>query len=189
MAAEHRIAIPKVWRSEVKGIVLFLASLAIALYLSKLFPWSVLKGDIWRSSSTIVYLKLPLFWLLPASIFCVLMFRMYDVRYAVTPNGIESRTGILALRQVLVHVRFEDIRAIEVVQSLLDRMLDIGMIEISTSATGGIEILLEGIAAPLDVQNALLAERDERQRQMLVDSDKGKRIKNSEVGYDVARNG
>ncbi len=157
------IAIPKVWRSEIKGVVIFLFLTGAALFLSNKFPLSVLRGELFRYGDTLVYLRLPLFWLLPAFVLGGLLVRMYDVSHVMSAAGLESRTGIVSVRQVVTKVRYEDIRGVEVVQSVLDRLFDVGILEVSTSATGGVEIIMEGIAHPREVQETILAERDRRQ--------------------------
>lgn len=161
---QKEIIIRKVWRSEIKSVTMFLFLCFATVFLSQMLPFTVLRGDLIKLDSVAVYLKLPLFWLLPAFIYSTLLFRMYDVCYTMTQTGVEARSGIISLRTVLTRVRYEDILSIEVVQGLLDRLFDVGIIEISTAATGGVEILMDGVPHPRDIQNTLLAERDRRQQ-------------------------
>lgn len=161
---QGELTIPKVWRSEIHGVVIFLFLVGAALFLSWKIPQSVLKGELFPYGDSVVYLRLPLFWLLPAFVLGGLLIRMYDVRYTMNSGGLESRTGIVSVRQVVSKIRYEDIRGVEVVQSVLDRVLGVGILEISTAATGGIEIILEGVAHPREVQDTILAERDRRQK-------------------------
>lgn len=158
------VRIPKVWRSELGGVLLFLVFCALSLFLTKLFPWSVLDGSIFESDAFTIRLKLPLFWLLPTFNLGVLLFRMYDVKYLATAEGLEISVGQVSLQQMVTKIRYEDIRGIEVIQSLFERLLDIGIIEIGTAASGGIDVIMEGIAAPRDVQDALIGERDRRRQ-------------------------
>jgi hypothetical protein len=47
---------------------------------------------------------------------------------------------------------------------LLDRILNVGDLQIGTAATSGVEMVLSGIAAPYEVQDMMQKERDGRQR-------------------------
>jgi uncharacterized membrane protein YdbT with pleckstrin-like domain len=158
------LVIPKVWRSEIKGVCLFLFFSVLSVFLSSTFPGSIITGRLFSIGSFSLILSLPLFWFLPFMTLMVTIVRIYDVRYAVDSRGIEAKTGILSMHQRITRVRYEDIRSIELEQTLLGRMLDIGDVEISTAATGAVEIVFQGIAAPEEVQDMLQRERDSRQK-------------------------
>jgi len=161
---DARIVIPKVWRSEIGGVALFGGACLLAVELSKAFPGSVIGGNLFSLSLSTVVLKLPLFGLLPISIWFFLLFKIYNVRYSADSRGLESVLGVLSLNQRIIRVRYEDIRSIETDQTLLERLLDVGDVEIGTAATAGIELNLEGVATPKEVQDMIQAERDKRQR-------------------------
>ena len=88
--------------------------------------------------------------------------RIYDVLYTVDAKGIQARVGILSLHQRVIRVRYEDIRTVETEQTLLERFLDVGDVEIATAATGSVEIVLNGVAAPHEIRKMVQAERDRR---------------------------
>jgi len=158
------IVIPKVWRSEVPRLIV-LALLAVAsVVLSQLFPWSVLTAPIGSIGGYQVSLSLPLFWLLPLMGFFEVAFRIYNVRYLIDARGIEARIGILSLNQSITRIRFEDIRSIETHQTLLERILNVGLIEMGTAASAGVELVFRGVARPKEVQDMLQRERDVRVR-------------------------
>ena len=156
--------IPKVWRSEATSVLLFLFLCWTSIYLSHHFPATVLKGSIFESDSSRVFLTLPLFWLLPAFVLGTALYRIYDVRYLMGDSGLEAQSGVLSLRLVKTKVRYEDILSVEVIQGLLDRILQVGILEVSTSATGGVEVILEGVASPRALQEILLTERENRKK-------------------------
>lgn len=158
------IVIPKVWRSELKSFLLFIFFSFLALYLSKKFPGSVLSASIWEFNEKAIYLWLPLWWFLPAVTILFAIIRIYDVRYRIDQRGLEMRIGILSFHQRINRLRFEDIRNIEIEQTLVQRMLNIGRLEVSTAATGTIEIIMEGIEAPDEVRSMLEREREQRQQ-------------------------
>jgi hypothetical protein len=162
--AEGTIPIPKVWRSEIGGLIVFGLSLMLGVGLSQLFPNTILRGEVLPLGLSIVYLKLPLCWLIPLSCWINLLYRMYNVRYSADTRGIQAVLGILSLNQRIIRVRYEDVRSIETDQTVVGRMLDVGAVEIGTAGTAGVELTLAGIGAPKEVQEMIQAERDKRQR-------------------------
>jgi uncharacterized membrane protein YdbT with pleckstrin-like domain len=114
-------------------------------------------------------MTLPLFALMPLIAFGDLISRIYDVRFTLSAEGIEARVGIVSLKQTVTRIRFEDIRLIEIDQSLLERFLDVGNVLIGTAATDSIEVYMEGMVAPAEIQRMVQAERDKRQQLMATD--------------------
>ncbi len=161
---EGSISIPKVWRSEVGGLAIYLVLSGLAIVLSERFPGSIIRGNVIAFELTALELRLPVFWLLPLTACFVLIFRMYNVRYVADSRGIESVSGVLSLKQRITRVRYEDIRSIETDQTVLERMLDIGTVEVGTAATSGIELVLVGVSAPKEIRDMFQAERDKRDR-------------------------
>jgi len=161
---EGSIPIPKVWRSEIGGVVFFLLSVVVGGGLSAYLPGSVIVGEILPLGLSVVYLKLPLFWLIPLTSLIHLLFKMYNVRYQADTRGVEAIVGILSLNQRIIRVRYEDVRSIETDQTVIERLLDVGDVEIGTAGTAGVELTLAGVGAPKEVQDMIQAERDKRQR-------------------------
>ncbi|MCB0354925.1 MAG: PH domain-containing protein [Bdellovibrionales bacterium] len=160
------VVIAKTWRSEMKSVFMFLVLSIVSVYLSRTFPWSVIRGPLFSLFGVTVYMRLPLFWFIPAVTLGSAIIRIYDVRYVVDARGVECKTGILGLHQRVTRIRYEDIRSVEFEQTLLERFLDIGSVEVGTAATGELEIAFRGIAAPSEVQEMLQNERDKRQQAM-----------------------
>ena len=163
MADEGRITIPKVWRSEFAGIIVFLVLCIASVVLSMHFPASVMTGKLLTIGSTTFYLSLPLYWLVPFGWLSILIVRMYDVSYVADARGIEAYEGILSLRQKVMKVRYEDIRSIEFDQSLFERLLDVGEVDIGTAGLSSVEMVLCGVASPKAIQDFVQNERDRRQ--------------------------
>lgn len=160
------VVITKTWRSELKSLLLFFVLSVVSVYLSRLFPWSVVEGPIVSLFGITLWMRLPLFWLIPTVTLGAAIMRIYDVRYVVDSRGIECKIGILGLQQRVTRIRYEDIRSVEFEQTILERFLDIGSVEIGTAATGELEIAFRGISAPAEVQEMLQTERDKRQKAM-----------------------
>jgi len=93
-----------------------------------------------------------------------LIWPIYDGYFKIDNRGVELKTGVLSINQKIVRVRYEDIRSIEVAQSILDRVLDVGTIGVASAATEGIEIAYNGVAAPREIQDLMQSERDRRLR-------------------------
>ena len=155
-----QITVHKTWRSEIGLVLLFFTLLAFTPYLSKLLPFSVIHGEIWRfEDGRKIYLNLPFFWLAPAFLLGVILIRIYDVKYTLFENHLEARYGIVSFKQKVVRIRYNDVRGIEIIQSLTDRLLGIGIVEISTAASGAVDVIMEGVPAPSKLQEYILAKR------------------------------
>lgn len=161
------LVIPKAWRSELWGIILFFLFAICTVWLSKKLPNSIIIGELFSTTSYTVTLKLPLLWLFPFFTLIVIAWRIYDVRYVVDPKGIESLIGRISLQQRITRIRYEDIRSVETEQSLIERALNVGTVLVGTSGTSGVEIAMKGIAAPKEVQDMLQRERDARHKAAL----------------------
>lgn len=164
MRREEAIIIPKVWRSELRIIILFFVFCVASVILSHEFPGSVIRGELFRIGSQRFILHLPLFWFLPAGMLFKGIFRIYNVRYLMDGNGIEARYGVMWVSQTIARIRYLDIRSAEIQQSLTDRILSVGDVVISSAAKQSIDVVFEGIAVPQEVKEVILAERDKRQR-------------------------
>ena len=158
------IKVSRSWRAEISGLIAFVAAVVASVALSRLMPWSVIEGRLFTAFGQNINLWLPLFCLLPFFILCFLLLRMYDYLYIIDSRGIESRVGIVSLRLRVALIRYEDIRLIEVKQSVLGRLLNFGNIEIGTAAREDIEVVLEGVDAPSEIQEMLQAEREKRRK-------------------------
>ena len=158
------LIIPKVWRSEIRMLAAFAIVSVVCVVLSRHFPGSVITGQVISAGDYVLELSLPLFWLAPLTVLMLAIVRLYDVRYQVDDMGIECRIGILSLHQHTVRVRYEDVRSVELEQTLLDRLLDIGDVYISTAANAGVEVVFSGVSAPSEVQEMVQRERDRRHK-------------------------
>jgi len=157
------IVIRKVWRSEAVALLGFVLLSVAAVALSRMFPALVVRGELLQLGSTKIRLALPILWLVPAGWLSMIMFRIYNVRYIADARGLEVYIGLLSLAQQITRVRYEDVRSIESDQTLIERLFDVGTVQIGTAASTGVEMVLEGVSAPKSVQEFIQAERDRRQ--------------------------
>jgi Bacterial PH domain len=66
--------------------------------------------------------------------------------YRVTGFGVEARLGIIAHQTV--GLRFQDIRSMGIKQSLLDRLLNVGLLEFTSAGTDGAPVRFNRVANP-----------------------------------------
>jgi uncharacterized membrane protein YdbT with pleckstrin-like domain len=156
------IRIPKVWRSEAGALIVFVVLCLGSVVLSKRFPSLVVTGELVSIGGKTLWLTLPILWCLPVGWLSMIVFRIYNVRYIADTRGIEACEGVLSLSQRITRVRYEDVRSIESDQTLLERLLDVGTVEIGTAAVSGVELAMKGIAAPKAVQEFIQNERERR---------------------------
>jgi len=74
-------------------------------------------------------------------------------RYKVQSGKIESRKGVISKN--LKSVRLENLRDIELNQSVLQRLLGIGNLSFSTAGSIGAEVVFDGIANPQDLKDSV----------------------------------
>ena len=160
MSDKSRIVIPKVWRSELKILVAFMVFGGLSVFLTRMYPNSVINGVLLKAGNTSIVFSLPLFWLIPCVPLLIGITRIYDVRYIIDSRGLEARIGILRLNQRIIRVRYNDIRSAETEQTILERVLNVGDVEVGTAATSDIEIIFAGVSAPQELQNIIQRERD-----------------------------
>ena len=77
-------------------------------------------------------------------------YRRYSWRFTIDEENIESRHGIIARK--LKSIRIEDLRNINVTQSVFQRLFGIGDIEFSSAAGGGVEVVFKGVIDPISVK-------------------------------------
>lgn len=160
--ASGAIVIHKVWRSEVTRIGILLLLCVAAVILSQWFPHSVIQGEVISWGDKRLDLNLPLFALMPVIALGDLIARIYDVRYTLDAEGIEARIGIISLSQRIIRLRYEDVRLVEFDQSLMERALDIGEVQIGTAASAEVEMRMYGVSSPREIQKMIQGERDKR---------------------------
>lgn len=74
----------------------------------------------------------------------------YSRLYLLRPTTIESNLGIFSRRTV--RIEYAHIRSVDVEQSVLDRILKIGRVDMSTANTAGLEVKFIGVSSPMEIQ-------------------------------------
>ena len=103
-------------------------------------------------------MHLPLLIFLPGFIAIKILVRLYDSEYIIDARGVEAQVGVVSFMLRQPRLRFEDIRGVEPSQTISERMLGIGHLEIGSAMKEEVEIVMEGIADPRAVQLFLSGE-------------------------------
>jgi uncharacterized membrane protein YdbT with pleckstrin-like domain len=85
----------------------------------------------------------------------VVIYRRYSWAYTINGETIESREGLIARK--VKSIRIQDLRNINVNQSLWQRIVGVGDVEFSSAGGSGIEVVFRGVDKPLQVKQ--LAQR------------------------------
>jgi uncharacterized membrane protein YdbT with pleckstrin-like domain len=80
----------------------------------------------------------------------VVTYRRYSWAYKIDNETIESREGLIARK--VKSIRVQDLRNINVNQSLMGRIVGVGDVEFSSAGGSGIEVVFRGVDKPLEVK-------------------------------------
>ena len=80
----------------------------------------------------------------------VVIYRRYSWAYTIDSETIESREGLIARK--VKSIRVQDLRNINVNQSLLQRIMGVGDVEFSSAGGSGVEVTFRGVDDPLKVK-------------------------------------
>jgi uncharacterized membrane protein YdbT with pleckstrin-like domain len=114
-----------------------------------LFVLAYLKGDQYFSAPNlrvVLVVCMAVFVYLIA----VVVYRRYSWAYTINGETIESREGLIARK--VKSIRVQDLRNINVNQSLWQRILGVGDVEFSSAGGSGIEVAFRGVDKPLEVK-------------------------------------
>ena len=83
----------------------------------------------------------------------MILYAVYSRRYSIGPNGVEATVGLISKDQF--RMDYSQIRGSNLKQSIPQRLLQYGSIEIASSGTDGSEIIFLNIADPSDILSHL----------------------------------
>ncbi|MDO8705463.1 MAG: PH domain-containing protein [Sulfuricaulis sp.] len=123
--------------------------IGILFLMPVVFVLAYLKGHQYFSSENlrVVYVVIvAVFVYLTA----VVIYRRYSWAYTIDGGTIESREGLIARK--VKSIRVQDLRNINVNQSLWQRIVGVGDVEFSSAGGSGIEVVFCGVDKPLQVK-------------------------------------
>lgn len=155
-------------RSQLKKLTLLVLAFITYLFATPLYTMlsidhlvvelNRVMGQVWLTHESALYwIETGLFYgmLLIAS---MVFYAIYSRLYFIGPKGVEATVGIISKDQF--RVEYSQVRGINLKQNIIERLLQYGSIEVSTSGSDGSEINFMNIADPGDV----LAELRNRER-------------------------
>lgn len=80
----------------------------------------------------------------------VVLYRHYAWTYTIRDGSIESRRGIIG--RDVQSIRVEDLRNVNVHQSIVQRLFKVGDVEFSSAGGAGVEVTFRGVPDPLAVK-------------------------------------
>jgi uncharacterized membrane protein YdbT with pleckstrin-like domain len=102
---------------------------------------------------------------LAAYLVLLMLFRRFSWLYTIDAEGIESSHGLIARR--VQSIRIRDLRNINIRQTVMQRLLDVGDVEFSSAAGGDVEVIFYGAPDPMGLKEYVQA------RQRAVDQELG----------------
>lgn len=87
---------------------------------------------------------------LAAYLVMLMLFRRYSWLYTIDAESIESSHGLIARR--VQSIRIRDLRNINIRQTVMQRLLDVGDVEFSSAAGGDVEVIFYGAPDPMGLK-------------------------------------
>ena len=78
--------------------------------------------------------------------------------YTITSRRVKSKRGIFSC--TTREVTIKDIKVINLKQSIIEKLFDLGTIEVGSAGTAGIEVIFYGIAQVPEVKNMISEQKD-----------------------------
>lgn len=123
--------------------------IGIMILMPFVFVWAWLNGDQHFSleAQRVAYVVIVAVFVY---LVAVVVYRRYSWAYTIDGETVESREGIIARK--VKSIRVQDLRNINVNQSLWQRLLGVGDVEFSSAGGSGIEVTFLGVDDPLSVK-------------------------------------
>lgn len=131
------------WRSVLPQLLLAILILVFGLYITAYIDESVLVIPIFEEFS----LRLPIFLLLFLFVLIRPVVQIYDSYCELSEHHLRIVRGRLSIWRRNQEFAFEDLLGVQVSQSIIDRILGVGRIEVG-SKTSAIQISMSGIKNP-----------------------------------------
>ena len=123
--------------------------ITIAALLPIVFILTAYAGERYVSNAT-VHAVLVMLAAIFVYLIAVVVYRRFSWRYTIDGDTVESREGVIARN--VQSIRIQDLRNINVKQSLVQRLLRVGDVEFSSAGGGGVEVVFFGVEYPMRVK-------------------------------------
>lgn len=126
------------------GVLLLIASIPLSFAI----PASVQYINLGRLFDHALSLPIPLFALPPIVMIVCAIHRLYNCRYVISHDHVLAVAGLLSMSMKDTRIDYENVRGIEIVRSLSQRIFDVGDLKVGSSMQDQIEIEMRGIRQP-----------------------------------------
>ena len=123
--------------------------IGVMFLMPAVFVLTYLKGDQYFSPENLRVVQVVIVGVF-VYLIAVVIYRRYSWAYKIDNETIESREGIIARK--VKSIRIQDLRNINVNQSLVERIMGVGDVEFSSAGGSGIEVVFRGVDKPLEVK-------------------------------------
>jgi uncharacterized membrane protein YdbT with pleckstrin-like domain len=94
-------------------------------------------------------------------IMLVIIYNRYRWKFSVDDDHVQSRQGIIALIKQQ-RISLKDIRGIQVKQTAIQRMFDVGDVEFSTAGNSDTKMVFVGIKSPSALKDKVLLKKNKK---------------------------
>lgn len=135
--------------------LVFVEQLLIMAKINNLFHWLYNNFGLLLNWNYLLMVTKGCFALLSLHLVIKALLVRYTNRYFIGPKGVETRLGLISITET--RIEYIHIRGVILKQSIIERLLGYGSIEVATSGTDGSEIKFTDIASPSAIKDMLKA--------------------------------
>jgi hypothetical protein len=149
--------------SEFTGFFYVIILVAMASYLTFIYPWSLQHAEISIPDLFAFSVPVPLFALIPLTMLLRVFHNLFDCRYIICDEYVLEVDGLWSFARKSVRINYIHIRGIEIDESFNQRLLGLGDIAIlGVADQGHPSIVMRGVAKPRQIKD-IIQERVTRQ--------------------------
>lgn len=136
LARGYVLQLRRSWRGEIPRFLLLILAALGSLYLMATAP-----------IASLIALGLPL--VMPLTVLMMILHRKYNRRYVITAKEVSVSIGFIALTLTEMRCTYDRFKAVEIQRTILQRILGVGDIKISTLLIDQPELELAGLNNPI----------------------------------------
>lgn len=138
--------------NQVPLVLLLILVTALSIYGT--YKWSFAFQEIFQLAG--ISVKLPLFGIFPLFVGGILAHRVMNEKLIFHPDYLLFREGVLSWRETSSRIEYQWIREINIKQNLLQKILNVGELMVSTVATQiASEVTMPGVRDPRRVKDEI----------------------------------
>ncbi len=154
------------WRSQLLRLIAYFVLCFLTVYASWYYPKLVIASPLFPIGRTMLYLYCPILILIPGFLLIRILLTMYNSKYIIDERGVEAQIGIVSSQLRQPRLRWEDIRGVEPIQTITERLMNIGTVVVGSAMNDSVEIVMTGVENPKAIQILINTERDRFMRDL-----------------------